>query len=137
MTRPHPADRRRMRNRLITIAVCLSATLFTAAPALAQGNTNIGELSINFWTINPEIVIQSDSLTGVSQGTITDIDLVQEFGIEDKSLPGFRFVVGRSHKFRLGYVPIKYEAEVLLLRKIRVNNVTLYLGAPASTYIYW
>ena len=84
-----------MRNRLIAVAICLCATTLLAAPAQAQNN-NIGELSVNFWMPDPEIVIQSAQLTGVSQGTITDLDLVQEFGIEDKSFPEIRFSVGRK-----------------------------------------
>jgi len=126
-----------MRNRLIAVAVCLCATTLLAAPAQAQNNTNIGELSVSFWMPNPEIVIQSAQLTGVSQGTITDLDLVQEFGIEDKSFPEISFSVGRKHKFRFGYVPIKYEADAVLQRQIRVNNQTLNVGVAASTDIKW
>lgn len=112
-----------------------------AVPAAAQNNTNIGEFSVNFWMPDPEIVIQSNELSAVSQGTITDLDLVQEFGIEDKSFPEIRFSVGRSHKFRFGYVPIRYDADATLQRQVRVSTpvgpVTLNVGAPASVEYKW
>ncbi len=127
-----------MRNRLIAVAICLCATtLLPGAPAQAQNNTNIGEFSVNFWMPTPEITIQSGALTGATGGTVTDIDFVDEFGIEDKSFPEFRFAVGRSHKFRFGYVPIKYEADAIIQRRITFRGQTFNVGVPASTEIKW
>lgn len=127
-----------MRNRLIAVAICLCATtLLLAVPAQAQNNTNIGEFSVNLWMPTPEITIRSGALTGATGGTVTDIDFVTEFGIEDKSFPEFRFVVGRSHKLRFGYVPIKYEADAVIQRRITFRGQTFNVGVPASTEIKW
>lgn len=124
-----------MRNRLITIAICLSASIVSVVPASAQGNNHIGEFSVNLWMPTPEITIRSGSITAASAGTLTDIDFVTEFGIEDKSFPEFRFAVGRSHKFRFGYVPIKYEADATIVRRIVFRGQTFNVGVPASTNI--
>ena len=126
-----------MRNRLIAVAICLYATISCIAPAHAQNNTNIGELSINFWKPAPEIMIQSGSITGASGGAITDFDFIEEFGIEDKSFPEFRFAVGRSHKFRLGYVPIKYEADAIVQRRLFFEGQIINIGVSATTDIKW
>src|SRR5687767_1846616 len=135
MAGSRPADRRRMQNRLIAIAICLSAFVFVAAPVQAQNNTNIGEFSVNLWKPDPEITISSGSLTGATG--ITDIDFVTEFGIEDEWFPEIRFAVGRSHKFRFGYVPIKYEADTTIVRTITFQGQTFNVGVPASTDIKW
>ena len=124
-----------MRTRLFSIALCLFAVTCVAARADAQGNTNIGEVTLVAWMPSPEITLQSGSLTSATG--ITDIDFVQEFGIEDKTFRDFRFVVGRSHKFRFGYVPVKYEADATIQRTITFQGRTFTVGAPASTDIKW
>jgi hypothetical protein len=128
-------DRRRMRIRLFSLALCFFAVTSVAGRADAQGNTNAGELSVLFWMPDPEITLQSGSLTTATG--ITDIDFVEEFGIEDKTFPEFRFAVGRSHKFRFSYVPVKYEAEATIQRTITFQGRTFTVGAPASTDIKW
>jgi hypothetical protein len=124
-----------MRNRLFSIALCFFAVTLVATRASAQNNTNIGELSVVAWMPSPEITLQSGSLTAATG--ITDIDFVQEFGIEDKTFPEFRFAVGRSHKFRFSYVPMKYEADATITRTITFRGQTFTVGAPASTDIEW
>ena len=123
-----------MPQRLFAVALCFSAVTLCAPPAEAQ-NTNVGELSIVFWSPDPELTIQSGAVTNATE--LTDIDFVQEFGIEKKSFPEIRFVVGRSHKFRLGYVPVKYDASATIQRTITFRGQTFSVGVPASTEITW
>jgi hypothetical protein len=105
-----------------------------ASPASAQ-NINVGEFSLLFWPPDPDLVLQSGSLTAATG--ITNIDFVQEFGIEDHTFPEIRFSVGRGHKFRFGYVPVHYEADAIIQRTITFRGQTFIVGAPASTDIKW
>ena len=106
-----------------------------AGRAEAQDNTNIGEFNILFWTPDPTLTLQSGDLTAATG--ITNIDFVQEFGIEKKTFPEIRFTVGRSHKFRFGYVPVKYDADATIQRTITFRGQTFTVGVPASTEIKW
>lgn len=124
-----------MRNRRLTIALCFFAAVLFTGRAEAQNNTNVGEFSIRFWEPDPEITIQSGSLAGATG--IAAVDFVQEFGIENEAFPEVRFTVGRSHKFRFGYVPVKYDAEATIERTITFRGQTFTVGAPATTDIDW
>ncbi|MBI4263835.1 MAG: hypothetical protein HY657_05650 [Acidobacteria bacterium] len=124
-----------MRNRLLATALCVLAVTLCTTRAEAQNNTNIGELGVVFWNPDPELTLQSGSLTGATG--ITDIDFVQEFGIEKKTFPEVRLTVGRSHKFRFAYVPVKYEADATIQRTITFRGQTFVVGVPASTEIKW
>lgn len=131
-----PADTRSMRIRLVAVLVCFSAVMLFTVRAEAQNNTNVGELSVLFWSSDPTIGIQSGDISGAT-GINEEIDFVEEFGIEKQSFPEFRFSVGRSHKFRFGYVPIKYDAEATIQRTITFRGQTFTVGAPATTEIKW
>ena len=113
----------------------MTLTLLTARAEAQSGNTNIGEVSVLFWMPDPELTIQSGSLTGATG--ITNIDFVQEFGIEDKTFPEIRFAVGRSHKFRFSYAPIKYDADTVIERTITFQGRTFTVGVPASAEVKW
>ena len=123
-----------MRNRLVALAALVSALTVCAAPASAQ-NTNVGEVSLLFWTPDPDLSLQSGSLTAATG--ITEIDFVEEFGIEKKMLPEVRFSAGRRHKFRFGYIPVRYDAETVIQRTITFRGQTFVVGAPARTEIKW
>ena len=122
-----------MRQRLLALGFCSAVTL-AAAPAAAQ-NTNIGEVNLLFWTPDADLVLQSGALTTATG--ITEIDFVQEFGIENETFPEIRLAVGRNHKFRFGYVPVRYEADAIIQRTITFRGQTFTVGAPASTNIDW
>ena len=124
-----------MRHRLLALALCFSAATLCAAPADAQNNTNSGEVSLLFWTPDPELTIQSGSLTTATG--ITDIDFVEEFGIENATFPEIRLAAGRRHKFRFGYVPVRYDADAIIQRTITFRGQTFVVGVPASTEIKW
>ena len=124
-----------MQNRLFALALCFSAATLCAARADAQNNTNAGEVSLLFWTPDPELTIQSGSLTTATG--ITDIDFVEEFGIDDKTFPEIRLAAGRRHKFRFSYVPVRYDADAIIQRTITFRGQTFVVGVPASTEIKW
>jgi len=125
-----------MRQRLtLTVFTILCAIALSATQAAAQNNTNIGEFNILFFNPDPDLVLQSGDLTAATG--ITNIDFVQEFGIERKGFPEIRFTAGRSHKFRFGYIPVKYEADATIQRTITFRGQTFTVGAPASTEIGW
>ena len=122
-----------MRHRLLASACCASA-LLVAAPAAAQ-NVNIGEFNLLFITPSPDLRLQSGALA-MATG-INEVDFVQEFGIENETFPEIRFSAGRRHKFRFGYLPVRYEAETVIERTITFRGQVFTVGAPASTDIDW
>ena len=122
-----------MRNPLC--ALVLSFCVFTLFPSPARAqNTHIGEVGVVFWSPDPTIVLQT---AGVASVIGTGVDFVEEFGLEGKTFTGFRFSVGRNHKFRLSYVPVRYDADAILQRTVTFNNRTFIVGAPAATDVKW
>lgn len=97
-------------------------------------NTSIGELGVVFWNPDPTIILQTASVTSVID---TGVDFVEEFGLESKTFIGFRFSVGRNHKFRMSYVPVRYDADAILQRTVTFANRTFIVGAPAQTDVKW
>jgi len=87
-----------------------------------------------FWTPSPELTLSTDALAGSS---ISEVDFVQEFGIEDKRFPEFRAAIGRNHKFRLSYVKFNYTEEATIQRVFTFQGRTFTVGAPATADIKW
>jgi len=94
-----------------------------------------GEFSVLFWQPDPTLTISSPSIRSATSEP--DVDLVSTFSIEDKGFPELRLHLGRKHKFRFSYVPVKYDAETTITRTITVNGRTLTIGAPAATDVKW
>lgn len=129
---PPETDKRHMKIRPATTALCLCALSLCAAPVSAQDH--VGEIGVMFWRPSPELTLSTDALSGSS---INEVDFVQEFGIEDAWFPEFRATVGRNHKFRFSYVKINYDAEATIQRTFTFQGRTFTVGAPASTDINW
>jgi hypothetical protein len=123
-----------MLNRSSVVLLSFLAIATTAAPAVAQ-NSNVGEFSLLFSTPDPNLKLQSGTLTSATG--ITEVDFVEEFDIDKKTFPEIRFAVGRKHKFRFGYLPVRYEADAIIERTITFRGQTFTIGAPASTDIDW
>lgn len=118
----------------------------TAAPAAAQSGRfsqsdpatgeryNI-EISGGFWSPTVQAVVASESI--LIPGT--DIDLVNDLGIVDERFPEFRAVLrpARKHKFRIGYVPIKYEGDATLSRNIVFNGILFPVSIPVRSMLDW
>ena len=125
------------------LIACLAAV--GPAPAEAQyrrmtdpatGEKYNVEISYGFWNPTPEFDISSESL-GIP-GTV--IDLVEDFGFEKKRLGDFRLTLrpAKKHKFRLGYVPIKYDVEGHVLRRdIIFNGQVFRVGVPVNAKADW
>jgi hypothetical protein len=111
----------------------MTFTLFTS-PAQAQNGMH-GEFSVLFWQPDPELTLSSPSIRSATGDP--NVDLVQTFGIESKGFPEIRARLGRNHKFRFSFVPVKYEATATITRTITINGRTLNVGAPASTEVKW
>ena len=124
---------------LATAAVLGSST--TAEAQLRRSDPATGEnynveVAYGWWRPSPDIEVSSESL-GIP-GTL--IDFVDDFGYEKKRLREFRVVLrpARKHKFRLDYVPIKYEVEGAVLRRpITFNGQTFNVGLPVNTDTTW
>lgn len=124
----------------VRCVLALTFLVACAVPARAQfrvaNEPSVGELyhvegAASFWNATPDIIIASESL-GIPGD---DIDLVGDLGIEKKSLPELRLVLrpGRKHKFRLNYIPIKYEATSTVRREFIFNGQRYRLGLPVNT----
>ena len=108
---------------------------FFAAPPPAPGEDYHFEVGVAFWSPEPELVIRLDSAAGFG----SDVDFVEEFGIEKKRFTEFRGTVkpGRKHKIRFDYVPFKYDAEAVIQRTFVFGGQTYTVGLPASTDVKW
>lgn len=125
-----------MHIRLSAIALSFLALTLMAGRAEAQvaAEDHAVELGVMLWKPTPEITLSTDALAGTG---IDTVDFVQEFGIAEEWFPEFRLVAGRSHKFRLSYVQMKYDAEATLERTITFRGQTFTIGAPATADIKW
>lgn len=135
-----------MRIRIVLSILCL-ALLAAAVPAQAQygvnrpsdratGETYRVELGAFFWNPTPTMSIQSESLGIVG----TNIDLIEDLGLEKTRFSQFRAVLrpGKKHKLRFEYTPIKYEQpEGVLRRNIIFNGITYNVALPVATTLDW
>ena len=119
MTCAGPADTPRTRTGLSCLAYCALLLVGAAAPAAAQDH--VVELGLMFWRPSPELTLSTDALAGSST---SQVDFVQEFGIEDKTFPQFRAAFGRNHKFRLSYVNFNYDADAVIGRTFTFQGRT-------------
>jgi len=130
-----------MQIRLLTFVV---VALMTAARADAQFNVSDPasgenfhvELGLMFWTPTPVLEIQTGGLAALG---VAEVDLVQEFAIENQRFNEFRAVLkaGRKHKIRISYVPIEYNEQATLQRTITFGGVTFPVSVPATALVTW
>jgi hypothetical protein len=126
-----------MRNRFLfsLSALFVFSTLTSRADAqVLPAEDHVVEVGVMFWKPTPDLTLSTDALAGVG---ISQIDFVEEFGIENKYFPEFRATVGRNHKFRVSYVNFQYEADAIIKRPITFQGRTFPPGAPALTDIDW
>ena len=131
-----------MRIHLSTSLLLLG--LLTAARAEAQFNVPDPapaesftlELGAMFWSPTPDLLIQTGAL---AQAGESEVDLVQEFGIEEKRFRELRVVLkgGRKHKIRFSYIPMAYDAEAVLQRTISFGGQTFPVSVPATAALEW
>lgn len=93
------------------------------------------EAAIILWNPNLEAVVSSESLGIVG----TEIDVKSDLQFEDKTLREFRFVLrpARKHKFRIAYLPVSYDSDVMLERRIVFNGIAFDVGLPVQSEFKW
>src|SRR2546425_1143931 len=114
--------------------VGISADSAQTSREIVPGEDFHVELGVLWWRPSPDLMIQTGQLASVG---ISDFEFASEFGIEDKRFSYFRVVLkpARKHKFRVGYVPIRYEQSAVLQRQINFGGRTF--TGPASADIRW
>jgi hypothetical protein len=131
-----------MRNRIALALLCLlilgasRAEAQFNAPDPAPGEDFNVELGLMFWSPTPELNIQTGALAALGE---SEVDFVQEFGIEEKRFTEFRAVLkaGRKHKIRFSYLPVEYTEEAVLSRTITFGGRTFNVGLPATADLEW
>jgi hypothetical protein len=119
--------------------VLASLLLSLSAPASAQfgrASETVGEayhveFSFNFWNPTPEPIVSSEALGILG----TDVNLVEDLGIEKKVLKDMRLVLrpATKHRFRIQYLPMNYDAESTVRREFIFNGLRYPVGLPVQT----
>jgi hypothetical protein len=126
---------------LLVIAASLLWSSSTAEAQLRRQDPATGErykveVAYGWWEPTPEISVSSAAL-----GFPGDlIDFVGEFGFESKRFSEFRAVLrpARKHKFRVDYVPIKFDVEgAVLSRPITFNGQIFNVNLPVNVEASW
>lgn len=122
-------------------ARAVACLLLAAAPAFAQyrppadpavGEDYHVEVAYGFWNPDPSLLVNSEALGILG----TDVDLVDDLGIEKKRLGKLNVVLrpATKHRFRFEYLPIKYETDsVPVQREFIFNGQRYRVGLPVST----
>jgi hypothetical protein len=127
-------------NRVSSSAVICAAILVWSGPAAAQyrpaprpavGDDYHIEAALAWWSPEPKLIVSSESL-GIPGD---EVDLVNDLGVEKKRLRELRLVLrpAPKHKFRINYLPIKYEAEARVQREFVFNALRYRINLPVNT----
>jgi len=129
----------------VTAAICLIATPARAqykpqtVNDLATGESYHVEGGALLWFPSAELTVASGGSGALSGLEGTTIDAKRDLGLVDKRLPQLNLVLrpSRPHKFRLQYIPIKYEQSATLQRNIDFNGQRYRLGVPVNSILNW
>ena len=132
--------------RSVVASVLLYAVLLAPASASAQyqgrpfsdpatGEVYHVEVAAAYWKASPDLTVSSEGL-GIPG---SDIDLVSDFGLVNKSFGELRIVLrpATKHKFRVNYLPAKYTAEATVTKEFVFNGIRYTVGLPISTEFEW
>jgi hypothetical protein len=130
-----------MRNRLAIAAfVCLlissrAEAQFRVVEPAAGEDFHV-EAGLMFWTPTPSVQLQTGSLAALGQPSV---DLVGEFGIQNRRFNEFRSVIkgGRKHKLRFSRITMQYNQAATLQRTITFGGSTFPVNVPASADLRW
>jgi hypothetical protein len=105
----------------------------SSSPAVGEKYTI--EAAFGVWSPTPEIVFSSEQF-GIPG---TDIDLQADLDAEEGNFRDFRFVLrpARKHKFRVEYIPIKYDVDTILRRTVIFNGNVYPVGLPVQGELKW
>lgn len=130
-----------------TISAGLAAAgLFLAVPAHAQftprplngpatGETYHIEAAADMWSPSITATVRSEGL-GIPGN---NINLKRDLGVTDKRISALDLVLRPTprHKFRLQYLPVKYEASSTLNQDIVFNGIRYRIGLPVNSTFDW
>jgi hypothetical protein len=132
--------------RLCTWTGVAALSLALAAPAQAQykprtisqpatGEKYHIEAEASLWMPTAEMSVASEQFNIVGD----QIDLKSDLGMTDQHFPALALQLrpARSHKFRLSYVPIKYDGNTTLTRSVVFNGQRYAVGAVAVSSLDW
>jgi hypothetical protein len=130
-----------MQIRLVA-TVLLSLLLASRADAQfrvadpAPGEQFHVELGLMFWNPTPGLQIQTGGLAALGE---SEVDFVQEFGIENERFSEFRAVLkaAKKHKIRVSHVLAEYNAATTLQRTIVFGGRTFPVSVPATADLQW
>jgi hypothetical protein len=92
------------------------------------------EASYAWWNADPDLFVNSESLDILG----TDIDLINDLGIEQHQLGKFDLVLkpGKKHRLKYQHLPIKYETDAFrVTREFIFNGQRYNIGLPVSTSV--
>jgi len=114
-------------------AVAQYTALNTSQPATGE-KYNV-EIAVGLWNPTPEIVFSSEQF-GIPG---TEINLQKDLDALEATFRDFRFVLrpARKHKFRVEFIPIKYEVDTVLTRTIIFNGNIFTVGLPLRGEFKW
>jgi hypothetical protein len=132
--------------RLYTLAGLAATLLLLAVPAHAQfkprplndpatGESYHIEAGADMWYPSITATIASEAL-GIPG---SQIDIKRDLGVVDKRMSALDLVLrpASRHKFRLQYLPIKYEASATVNQDIIFNGIRYRLGLPVNSMLDW
>jgi hypothetical protein len=133
--------------RLYTSAGLAAATLlWLAVPAYAQykprplndqatGESYHIEAGADLWFPSITATIASEALDIPG----SQIDIKRDLGVVDKRMSALDLVLrpASRHKFRVQYLPIKYEASSIVNKDIIFNGIRYRLGLPVNSLLDW
>ena len=140
----------RLRHALV--CACTMATLMVA-PAHAQqpeylwsieeslwSGPSVGEdytieITGGLWNPTPIIVASSEQFGILG----TDINFGDDLGLTRSPHPEFRatFKPGRRHKLRVSVIPIQYQQQQVLERRLVFQGIAYDVGLPVSSTLRW
>jgi hypothetical protein len=94
------------------------------------------ELGLMFWEPTPVLQIQTGTLSALGE---SEVDFVEEFGIENERFNEFRAVIktAKKHKIRISHVLAEYNASATLQRTIVFGGQTFPVSVPATADLQW
>jgi len=132
------------------LGLAAAVVLASAAPAHAQykprplndpatGETFHIEAAASFWSPSADLTVASGGSGALSGIVGTEINAKRDLGFTDKRLPAFELFLrpASAHKFRLQYVPIKFEATNTVTRDIVFNGQRYRVGIPVNSTLEW
>src|SRR5262245_31117794 len=136
--------------RLYACTIFAGLMLSMAVPAAAQykpkplndpatGEKFHIEGAASFWNPSSDITIASAGSGNLSGIAGTEIDAKRDLGFTDKRMSSLELFAkaGGGHKFRLQYIPIKFEGQSTLQRDLVFNGIRYRVGVPVNSSLEW